>query len=154
MYHRSEGTFGIPQCTARYMRLLRIHSCVNSGTLQKNKSLPELQSPQNRKPFIAPAADNFHCVTHPNLSLELVTFAASRDAFNGEIGEPLKSDFSLPGTGRPEAAHAVTTFSPPAPLELPSPGLRRGQPEAPGPLPAGRRLVARPRGGKRSRGML
>lgn len=66
--HRSEGTFGIPRHTAQYIGLLRINSYVNSGALQKSKSLLKLWSPQNRKLSTAPAVENFHCVTHPNLS--------------------------------------------------------------------------------------
>lgn len=44
----SEGTFGIPQCPARCIQLLRINPGVSSGVLQRNNSLPDSQPPRPR----------------------------------------------------------------------------------------------------------
>lgn len=54
--HGSEGAFGIPLCTARYIWLLQINSCLNSSRLQKNKSIGEF-----------PAQETLHHSCHGSL---------------------------------------------------------------------------------------
>lgn len=132
----SEGTFGIPQCSAPDVRRLRINS-VNSGMLQKDKSLPDLQPPQNREPSVAPTVDGFHCVPHPSLSLQLDTFVALGDGSNAKTGEPLTSMFF-------SSQHSRTQGSPCRNCRLRS--------RAPGCGGAARGRMAA--GGQRSRGML
>lgn len=48
--HGSQGSFRIPQCTAQYIQLLWISSCVNLGTLQRNKPSPIYSLPRTGNP--------------------------------------------------------------------------------------------------------
>lgn len=121
MDHGSEGTFGIPLCSAWYIWLLQINSCMNSSRLQKNKSLPGF-----------PEQETLHHSCHGSLPppdsskpvwLHSRAFPQLQDVFDRDTAEPLPSHSSLPGTGGPREALATSALSP---CELWSSGRRQG----------------------------